>query len=324
MTSVNELCGLISVNKPAGMSSRDVVNRVERAARGWAKQLAEAEQAAELATEHPGLQRSKKIKVGHAGTLDPIASGVLVLCIGTATRLIEYVQRMPKAYRGTFLLGQSSESDDVESELVPLANAPELTLEELEQAAAKFVGNVEQRPPAFSAVKIEGQRAYKLARRGKQVDMPLRTVRIDSLEIVEYEYPRLVFDTRCGSGTYIRSLGRDLAESLGSAAVMSELVRTGIGPFQVEEASELDAIWPETLAEHLQPPLLALAGLPQVTLDAAEVEEIKNGRRVEIDESQISANANQEIVAVDAGGRLAAILVPRESGLFGPKCNFLR
>lgn len=291
-TPAANLCGIINLHKPSGMTSRDAVNRI-----GWA---------------------AGKIKVGHAGTLDPIASGVLVMCVGTATRLIEHVQRMPKAYRGTFILGQSSESDDIESELIPLADAPQPTREEIEQATKPFLGEIEQRPPAFSAVKIKGKRAYELARRGKAVDMPLRKVRIDAFDVVEYEYPKLVLDIRCGSGTYVRSLGRDLAQSLGTAAVMSDLVRTEIGGFNLENATPLKDISSETWTDHLLSPLTAVADLPQVTLNDREIEEIRHGRLIECDSSA------EELVAIDESGELAALMIPRKSDKYGPKCNFVR
>jgi len=292
MTPSLPTCGLLNIDKPSGMSSRAVVNRMERAA--------------------------GKIKVGHAGTLDPLASGVLVLCVGPATRLIDYVQRMPKAYRATFLLGQSSPSDDVESECVSIVAAPRPTREEIEQATKPFLGDIEQRPPAFSAIKIKGQRAYKLARRGDEVEMPLRRVRIDAFDVVEYEYPKLVVDIACGSGTYVRSLGRDLAVSLGSGAVMSELVRTAIGSFTVEAASNLEEVWPESFPKHLLPPLQALESLPQLRLDDLQIEEVRHGRLVDCN------LAVDEVAAVDSEGRLIAIMIPRDTGKFGPKHNFIR
>jgi len=189
--------GLLNLNKPAGMSSRDAVNRVQ-----W------------LARKMTG----EKVKVGHAGTLDPIATGVLVVCLGPATKLIEHVQRMPKQYRGTFLLGRRSPSDDVELEAEPLTNPPIPTADEIAAALPAFMGEIQQTPPAYSAIKIKGRKAYDLARRGEQVEMTPRTVTIHSLDIVRYEYPELVLNIRCGSGTYVRALGRAVAKSLGTAA----------------------------------------------------------------------------------------------------------
>src|SRR5262245_51397499 len=167
------------------MTSRDVVNRVQRLVR--------------------------PAKAGHAGTLDPLAEGVLVVCIGPATRLIEYVQQMPKEYRATFLLGQRSASDDLESDVEVIADARALAREEIEAALPRFMGRVEQRPPAFSAVKVEGRRAYQLARLGNAVDLALRNVEMYQLDVERYEYPELVLSMRCSSGTYVRSVGRDLA-----------------------------------------------------------------------------------------------------------------
>ncbi len=177
-------------------------------------------------------------KVGHAGTLDPLATGVLVVCVGSATRLIEYVQRMPKSYVGTFLLGRQSTTEDIEGEVVELADPPVPVLEDILCAAKKLEGNILQRPPAFSALKINGRRAYKMARKGEEVKLQARPVSIHRIAVRSYEYPRLVLEVDCGSGTYIRSLGRDLAESLGTAAVMSGLVRTAIGKFDLEEAQD--------------------------------------------------------------------------------------
>ena len=203
-------CGLLNLNKPVGMTSRQAVNVVQRLA--------------------------GPAKAGHAGTLDPLASGVLVVCVGGATRLIEYVQRMRKRYVGTFLLGRQSITEDTEGDVTELPDAPVPNWQEIEAAAQRFVGRIEQRPPAFSALKVQGRAAYKLARQGKPVVLVPRPVDIHRIEIQSYEYPELVLAVECGSGTYVRSLGRDLAETLGTAAVMSALVRTSIGSHRLEEA----------------------------------------------------------------------------------------
>ncbi len=225
--------GILNIDKLAGLTSRRVVDRVQ-------------------SIVHPA-------KVGHAGTLDPLATGVLVLCVGSATRLIEYVQRMPKRYKGTFLLGRHSETEDVEGEVEVLNSPPIPTREEIERVLPEFTGAIQQRPPAFSALKIAGKRAYALARAGKQVELEPRPVQIDSLKIVSYEYPELVIDVRCGSGTYLRSLGRDLAERLGTAAVMSVLERTEIGKFHVEDSTSLKYLHTiEGIEEQLLPASLAV------------------------------------------------------------------
>ena len=173
--------GVININKPQGWSSRATLARVERLLR--------------------------PVKVGHAGTLDPLAEGVLVACLGPATRLIEHVQRMPKEYRATFLVGRRSPSDDVDSEVELLVDPPTPTRAEIESLLPRFTGVIEQRPPAFSAVKIDGQRAYKLARRGREVETSLRKVEVYEILLERYDYPEVELSIRCSSGTYVRSIG---------------------------------------------------------------------------------------------------------------------
>jgi len=259
-------------------------------------------------------------KVGHAGTLDPLATGVLVVCVGNSTRLIEYVQRMPKRYRGTFLLDRSSPTEDVEGEVEVLdaANASSLTHEQIATAARRFVGQIEQRPPAYSAKKVAGRRAYKLAREGRAVELKPQPVTVHRLDVLRWEYPQLELDIQCGSGTYVRSLGRDLAQSLGTSAVMSVLRRTAIGAFTVDGALDGETLTAENLADHLLPPLRAVATLPRVTLSRDQVAGIRNGKWLALPD--IPANA-KELAAVDATGHLIAVLVPRRGGRWGAAKN---
>jgi tRNA pseudouridine55 synthase len=292
--------GLLNVNKPAGRSSRDVVNVVQRLA--------------------------GQSKVGHAGTLDPLATGVLVLCLGPATRLIEYVQRMPKSYRGKFLLGRSSPTEDIEGEVSLLPEAKIPTRGEIDKAAARLTGAIQQRPPAFSALKVAGKRAYDLARAGKPVELKPRPVTIYELKVVEYAYPELSLDIRCSSGTYVRSLGRDLAESVGSAAVMSELTRTAIGPFGIDTAVAPERLTRDNLAAELLPAVGALADLPQLVLDAAEENEIANGRRIVRDPlppSEFQGFAS-EYAAMREDGTLLALLTDDPQGRLRPVRVFVQ
>lgn len=291
------MLGLINLNKPVGVSSAGVLGRIKRLVR--------------------------PAKIGHAGTLDPLASGVLVACIGPATRLVDYVQRMPKRYRATFLLGRASESDDVERPVTELADAPIPSPKEVELAAARFIGKIEQRPPAFSALKVGGRPAYQLARKGRQVELAARSVTIHHLEVVRYEYPTLVLDIECGSGTYIRALGRDLAESLGTAAVMSALERTAVGSFHVEDACDPNALTAESLLSHLLSPLLAVPGLPIVQFSDSEVELAINGLTVPTADPQVaSAIVGEEFAGVDSRGELISILRRRADGALAPALNF--
>lgn len=269
--------GLLNIHKPAGWSSRDAVNRVQRIV--------------------------KPVKVGHAGTLDPIATGVLVLCLGPATRLIERVQQMPKQYVGTFLLGRTSASDDVEIEPELLPDPPIPTLRSIQAALPAFLGQIQQVPPAYSAVKIAGKKAYERVRRGEQVELKPRPVVIDSIDVVHYDYPELVLDIRCGSGTYIRSLGRDLAASLGTGAVMSELVRTAIGEFRIEDALLGKQITPEAIAANLRPATDALPGVVRREVSLEEESELRQGRPI-----AAGHGLPAEAAAVHEQGALIALL----------------
>jgi tRNA pseudouridine55 synthase len=294
--------GILNINKPPGCSSRDVVDRVEQIVR--------------------------PAKAGHAGTLDPLASGVLVICVGKATRLIRYVQRMEKCYHATFLLGRRSETDDIEGVVSELSGAPVPTRTEVDAALRRFVGQILQRPPAHSAVKIAGRRAYQLARQGKAVELAPRRVEIHAIEVMRFEYPELELAIRCGSGTYVRSVGRDLAESLGTAAVMTALERTAIGDFRVAESLAMDQLSEPTFQEHLQSAIVALGDMPRVTLNDAQLTDVKHGRPIRLEALEIpeesmrgavTSKSSSEWAAVDDGGQLVAILYERTDGQLWPR-----
>ncbi|HEV2971932.1 MAG TPA: tRNA pseudouridine(55) synthase TruB [Pirellulales bacterium] len=289
--------GLLNLNKPVGTSSAGVLGRIKRLVR--------------------------PAKIGHAGTLDPLASGVLVACVGPATRLAEYVQRMPKRYRATFLLGQQSDSDDIERPVTKLSDPPIPSRDQIERAAARFVGEIQQRPPAFSALKIAGRPAYQLARKGRAVELQPRPVTIHRLIIGAYDYPTLTLEIECGSGTYVRALGRDLAESLGTAAVMSALERTAVGEFRVEDACDLNALSAESLPQILLSPLQAVNSLPRVQLSDPEVQLAINGLFVPSNSgSVVSGATGQEFAGIDSSGELVSILRRREDASLAPVLNF--
>ncbi len=298
-------CGLLNLNKPAEMTSRQAVNLVER--------------------------QTRPVRAGHAGTLDPLASGVLVVCVGAATRLIGYVQRMPKHYRGTFLLGRQSPTEDIEGEVTELPNAPRPTREQIVAAAVRLVGRIEQRPPAFSAIKVAGRRAYELARQGRLPELAARPVLIYAIEVTEYRYPELLLDVACGSGAYIRSLGRNLAGLLGTSAVMSALVRTSIGSFTLEDAVDPRQLKRDDWLSFLQPPLRAVEYLPRLQLSADEIQFIRTGRTIPsrsplaasrplaspFSEADNDRTADVEkIVALDPAGEFVGILTPGAAGQF--------
>jgi tRNA pseudouridine55 synthase len=291
--------GLLNVNKLAGLTSRDAVDRVERLVR--------------------------PAKAGHAGTLDPLATGVLVICVGQATRLIRFVQQMRKRYLATFLLGHTSETDDIEREVVAIPNAVVPTRAMIDRVLPQFIGDIQQRPPAHSAIKIAGRRAYKLARKGADFVLADRTVTIHQIDVLRYKYPELDIDVECGSGTYIRALGRDLGAALGTAAVMSALERTAIGPFQVAQSISLDRLSPEMLLQNLQPALAAVSDLPLIKLSEAQIVEICHGRPIPMparSETEPPLIDDQEWAAVNASGDLVALLTEKRPGQLWPQHNF--
>jgi tRNA pseudouridine55 synthase len=180
-------------------------------------------------------------KVGHAGTLDPMATGLLILLVARpATRLQEAFMHLPKEYEGTMRLGEQTPSHDAETEVVERTDPSHVTLDDLEDLRPQFTGHIQQVPPMYSAVKIDGERLYEKARRGETVDRPPRDVRIDHFGFVDWSPPELRFRVECSKGTYVRSLARDIGEELGVGAHLSALRRTAIGPYQVESAWSLD------------------------------------------------------------------------------------
>jgi tRNA pseudouridine55 synthase len=207
---------LVVVDKPGGMTSHDVVARLRRLA---------------------GTR-----KVGHAGTLDPMATGVLVVGLGRATRLLGHLTLTDKAYDATVRLGVSTTTDDAEGEVVAEHDAGTVTEDDVRAVLARMVGEIEQVPSAVSAVKVDGRRAYQRVRAGEDVDLPARRVRIDALEVTRVASPELDLHVRCSSGTYVRAIARDLGVVLGVGGHLTRLRRTAVGPFTLDEAQALEAL----------------------------------------------------------------------------------
>jgi tRNA pseudouridine55 synthase len=280
------------VDKPAGITSRDAVNQIQRLVR--------------------------PSKVGHAGTLDPLATGVLVICLGTATRLISYVQRMRKTYRATFQLGVTSETDDVESPLTPVQGANVPSKDQVEGALENFRGEILQTPPRYSALKLQGRRAYELARKNVDFQLQPRPVTIHAMELIDYRFPVVELRVTCGSGTYIRSIGRDLGELLGVGGVMSALCREAVGTFRLEQALSLDKVGPESLADSLLPLSNALVELPSIGVSFSAAARLRQGRMISVQEvghvqsasgmNWTADSTNSEIAAFDPQGELVAIV----------------
>ncbi len=222
-TNFNFIDGeVLLVDKPLGWTSFDVVNKIRYAIK---RKL-----------------NIKKIKVGHAGTLDPLATGLLIICTGKFTKRIEEFQAQEKEYTGTFFLGATTPSFDLETEVDQKYPTDHITEEMLTEATQSFNGEIMQEPPLFSAIKIKGERAYNKARKNQDVKLAPRSVTIHEFEIVNSDMPEVFFRVKCGKGTYIRSLAKDYGKSLNSGAYLSKLCRTQIGNFRIENAQSIEAM----------------------------------------------------------------------------------
>lgn len=270
--------GVLPVNKPAGMTSRDVCNRIEKLVR--------------------------PIKVGHTGTLDPMATGVLLVAVGAATRLVEFSHGHSKDYEADFLLGVRSSTLDTTAELEYLTAPDQPTQAALLAEIERWIGCVQQAPPKFSAVHVAGRRAYDLARRGTDFELPTRAVEIHDLNLTEYAYPHFTLQITCGSGTYIRSLGHDIAQGLGTAGVMCRLVRTRVGPFKLDDCVTLDALSTrEQVGNRLMPPQLLIADMETLVIDTHQCQRIRHGQPLQLSNQQCA-----RWIAVDEQQTLVAIL----------------
>ncbi|MEQ9407300.1 MAG: tRNA pseudouridine(55) synthase TruB, partial [Fuerstiella sp.] len=221
------------------------------------------------------------VKVGHAGTLDPMATGVLLVCTGPATRLISRLQAAPKTYVAEFVLGQRSDTDDATGDIEQATLPATLPTEaEIGAALQAFTGPIQQVPPAFSAVKVKGQRAYTKARRGDEFQLKPRTVVVHSIQILNFDWPKLNLRITCGSGTYIRSIARDLGERLGCGGLMSALERTAIGQFSIADATDPNLLTEQNLPQHLTSPAQVVQDLPRYHCSAEIREVIARGNMV--------------------------------------------
>ncbi len=247
--------GFLNVHKPTGMTSYDVVHQIKR-----------------IASEP---------HVGHGGTLDPLASGVLLVALGKMTRLLEYVLKRDKSYRATLELGKTSDSYDREGK-IEIRNTPrQPELQEVENVLNGFVGKIEQLPPAFSAVHIDGTKAYKLARKGVLFTTPSREIEIYGIQLLRYRYPLVEMDVSCSTGTYIRSLAHDIGQTLETGAILSELCRLSIGEkIKLENAVPLETLTTETLPSFLMSneSILDLLGLPSQIVSPNDLEPMRQGK----------------------------------------------
>lgn len=291
--------GLLNVDKPLHLTSHDVVARVRR--------LCDTR------------------RVGHAGTLDPLASGVLVLAVGRATRLLEYVVGQPKEYQARVRLGQETNTYDGEGEITAQRPVP-VTRADVEQALQQFRGDIAQIPPMYSALKKGGKRLYELARQGKEVEREARRVTIYDLEILTWDRPVLTVRVRCSTGTYIRSLAHDLGQALGTGAYLSGLRRTAIGAFSVQDAAPLADLTADNIGSHLLPPDRAVAHLPRLVLSEADALRLAQGQRLTQSQrlpSRADGEEGEETLAgaYDEQGRFVGV-VQAEEGRWRPRKIF--
>ena len=258
---LNVVSGVLVVDKPIGMTSHDVVQIIRRGT---------------------GIRRA-----GHTGTLDPRASGVLVVLIGPAVRLSEYVSASDKRYQATIRLGSSTDTYDAEGVVTSSGSVEDITEEQFVDKLQNFVGEIEQVPPPYSAVKVQGRKAYEMAREGEEVELEPRKIQVYSLDLLEWDSPEAVVDVFCSSGTYVRSLANDLGTALGCGAHLVGLRRTKSGRFTLRDAVPLRRLQESFTAgnwyKYLIPAAEALGDWQSVELDADQVELIRHGHRVPAD-----------------------------------------
>lgn len=244
--------------------------------------------------------------------------------VGPAVRLVPYLHQQPKSYRAVFRLGCSSDSLDLEGELQNHPEDPQPTRDQLNDAAGQFVGIIQQIPPAHSAIWVDGKRAYARVRAGESVEMPSRTVQIDSVNIERYDYPEFEFETVCGSGTYIRTLGCDIATRAGARAVMSHLRRTSVGPFEASESISLERLRDDDISTMLVPAVAAVGHLGHVEIDEGQSIRLGHGICLETDldhspDTSVPSDSSvvAEAAAITTDGQLRAIL-KRKRGAWCP------
>ncbi len=278
-----ELAGWLAIDKPTGMSSHDVLARLRK--------------------------RHRKIKMGHAGTLDPLATGLLLVAIGTATRLVEATHALDKSYDARIRLGAVSTSDDADGEITELAQADAPDRERIEAVLRSLTGpEVLQIPPAVSAIHVDGKRAYDLARSGAEFELKARPVRIDRIVVTEYRWPCLDISVDCGAGTYIRSIARDAGAALGCGGLIEQLRRTRIGDFSVSGAVSLEAAeQAKSLEPLLRPPVEALVGWRRRVIDAEAITRVSRGQSIRAEAQDTSETLDQSIALIDSEGTLIAL-----------------
>lgn len=287
MTDTRSLStGVLNVDKPLGVTSHDVVAQVRRTL---------------------GVRR-----VGHAGTLDPLATGVLLVCVGPAARLSEFLMASSKTYVADVRLGRETTTDDAEGAVTAEADASGITADAITAALPRFIGAIQQIPPAYSAIKQGGKKLYELARKGKTVEAAPRSVHIEAIRLVDWAPPIARLEVVCGPGTYIRSLARDLGRAMAVGGTLDGLRRTVSGNFRAEDGVPAVALTdPAALRAALIPLRAALAGWPEVLVDEAGLADLRMGRRLPAD--PLPAPGAQAL-AIAPDGEVAALLTAAAEG----------
>jgi tRNA pseudouridine55 synthase len=299
MAKKSKISGILNVNKPRGLTSHDVVERVRLL--------------------------SGERRVGHAGTLDPIATGVLLVCLGKATRVTEYLMSSEKVYLAEIRLGITTETNDAEGRVKRIAPEVGVSLEEVEEALSDFIGKIEQVPPMYSAIKRKGTPLYKLARRGITVEREPRLVEIYDIKVIEWSPPLLTIEVTCSPGTYIRALARDLGERLGCGGHLAGLVRTRSGRFSLEDSLSLASLEEASalgrFSEVLLPLDEALLDFPAVKLDLEAEWRVIHGQSVKI--NSIPGKSDICRAYSNNGDFIAILSYEGETGLWRPKKVFI-
>lgn len=281
----NKISGWINLNKPEGVTSNDAVMILKRAL-GFPK-------------------------IGHAGTLDPLAAGILPIALGEATKLVQYMMEDDKVYLFQVTWGESRTTDDREGDVVATSDVRP-TAEQIRSVLPDFTGTIQQRPPAFSAIKVDGKRAYDMARAGEDVELAERPVNIYELDVTESTTDTATFRCVCGKGTYVRSLARDIAEKLGTKAYVSSLIRENVGPFSLNDAISLDFFRETTDKDHLEsivlPVQTVLDDIPELAVNDTEATRLKNGQKLTFiarPDVERLVKAGHDIKSRDAGLMIA-------------------